>query len=472
MNLDELLAMESNADRDNIVDLRSLDHVSSYDDHLMCPICHCPFIRPVRLQCDHVFCQKCLNSAITSFAAGRDEFTCPSCRTPTKGIYLNVPRLLINMCDDIRVKCPFSAEGCKEIIPRGHVQSHVDKYCGYRLVECPGTLCDQRSRKKDLHPERRCMHELHKCLRCEEEIMEQDYEVCSTVVARLLVMATDQRSVALQEHVKELCPSLKTTCPDCQTTVFRKALREHIDACPEAIHSCPASKFGCPIKVKRAELVVHEQSCPLIAMGPYFEAQNSRLDSMELTIRHLQQRNEIFEDGIANIRSTLVESTRSIPERTATEISAERERRGGQSNSNSPAAASNDQSQVDNSHAYTSNATTYLLSLHESLREEVGQLSHAITDLDARASMAIMNECLRLKEDMAHTNAAVGSIRMQVQWLMNPRIHQGQRAGVRANGSSSDHGSSTPGPSHAAGPSAGMLRSRRLSDSGREGTKL
>ncbi|KAK1142703.1 hypothetical protein N8T08_007334 [Aspergillus melleus] len=445
MNLEELLAMESNSDRGNIVDLRSLDHVSSYDDHLMCPICHCPFIRPVRLQCDHVFCQKCLNSAITSFAAGRDEFTCPSCRTPTKGVYLTVPRLLINMCDDIRVKCPFSEEGCKEIIPRGHVQSHVDKYCGYRLMDCPGTLCDKKSRKKDLHPDRRCMHELHKCLRCEEEIMEQDYE----------------------EHVKELCPSLKTTCPDCQTAVFRKALREHIDACPEAIHSCPASKFGCPIRVKRAELVVHEQSCPLITMGPYFEAQNTRLDSMELTIRHLQQRNEIFEDGIANIRSTLVESTRSIPERNhATE-----DRRGSPSASSAPAA--NDQSQVDNSNAYTSNATTYLLSLHESLREEVGQLSHAITDLDARASMAIMNECLRLKEDMAHTNAAVGSIRMQVQWLMNPRIHQGQRAGVRTNGGGNEPGSSTPaGSSHTAGPSAGMFRTRRLSDSGREGTKL
>lgn len=177
MNLEELLAMEANLERDEIVDLRSLDCVSSYDDHLMCPICHCPFIRPVRLQCDHVFCQKCLNSAITSFSAGRDEFTCPTCRTPTRDVYLNVPRLLINMCDDIRVKCPFWAEGCTEIVPRGHVQSHVDKYCNFRLMDCPNTLCDKKTRKKDLSSEGRCMHELHACTRCEEEVMEQDYEV-------------------------------------------------------------------------------------------------------------------------------------------------------------------------------------------------------------------------------------------------------------------------------------------------------
>ncbi|KAG2416846.1 hypothetical protein HFD88_008063 [Aspergillus terreus] len=446
MSLEELLAMEANLDRDEIVDLRSLDYVSSYDDHLMCPICHCPFIRPVRLKCDHVFCQKCLNTAITSFAAGRDEFTCPTCRTPTRDVYLNVPRLLINMCDDIRVKCPFWAEGCTEIVPRGHVQSHVDKYCNYRLMDCPNPLCDRKTRKKDLHPENRCMHELHTCTRCEEEVMEQDYE----------------------EHVHELCPSLKTTCPDCHTTVFRKALREHIETCPEAIHCCAASKYGCPVKVKRAELVAHEQSCPLITMGPYFEAQNARLDSMELTIRHLQQRNEIFEDGIANIRSTLVESTRALSARNADP-----------SPSSSSNPARDDPLQVDNGNVFSSPATTYLLSLHESLREEVGQLSHAITDLDARASMAIMNECLRLKEDMAHTNAAVGSIRMQVQWLMNPRLHQPQRAGMRTNNGNSNTeshtgqlGSPAAGPSNSAGPSPGLLRPRRLSDSGREGTKL
>ncbi|KAF7592931.1 hypothetical protein BBP40_012253 [Aspergillus hancockii] len=344
MNLEEFLAMESNCELEEIIDLRSLDYVSSYDDHLM-------------------------------------------------------------------------------------------------LMDCPDVFCNKKTRKKDINAENKCMHELHTCLRCDEDIMEQDYE----------------------EHVQELCPSLKTTCPDCETTVFRKALREHIDACPEAIHSCSASKYGCPVKIKRAELVAHEQNCPLITMGPYFEAQNARLDSMELTIRHLQQRNEIFEDGLSNIRSTLVESSRAISGRNP-DIPVEPS---SQATPPNPPESANEQ--------FSSNATTYLLALHESLREEVGQLSHAITDLDARASMAIMNECLRLKEDMAHTNAAVSSIRMQVQWLMNPRIHQSQRTGVRNNDNETragQLGSSTSGPSNAAGPSPGLLRPRRLSDGGREGTKL
>ncbi|KAL4923978.1 putative TRAF-like signal transducer [Aspergillus undulatus] len=185
MKLEQFLAMEV-TDQDGPVDLRGLEYVSNYDDHLMCPICHCPFIRPLRLGCDHVFCQTCLNTAIRSFAAGRDDFTfgghgrsftCPTCRTPTGDVYHNVPRLLINMCDDLRVRCPFSSEGCDEIVPRGHVQSHADKYCGYKLMDCPSPDCDQRTRKKDLSPENKCMHELQNCLRCDADIMEQDYEV-------------------------------------------------------------------------------------------------------------------------------------------------------------------------------------------------------------------------------------------------------------------------------------------------------
>ncbi|KAL4801128.1 hypothetical protein BDV19DRAFT_352766 [Aspergillus venezuelensis] len=446
MKLEQFLAMEA-SDQDGLIDLRALEYVSNYDDHLMCPICRCPFVRPLRLGCDHVFCQTCLHTAIRSFAAGRDDFTfgghgpsftCPTCRTPTDDVYHNVPRLLTNMCDDLPVQCPFSSEGCEEIVPRGHVQSHADKYCAYKLMDCPNPNCDQRTRKKDLSPENRCMHELHKCLRCDVDIMEQDYE----------------------EHIKELCPSLKTTCPDCHIAVFRKALREHIDACPEAIHPCAASKHGCPIKLKRAELGKHEQSCPLITIGPYFEAQNSRLDSMELTVRHLQQRNEILDDGLASIRSTLVESSRAF--------SAHQEN---SSSDNNDASASHNEPRSNTtrspSNEADSNATTYLLSLHESLREEVAQLSHAISDLDARASMALMNETLRLKEEMTLTGAAVNSVRMQVQWLMNPRLHQGQRTQSANN---SGTGSGVGGPSNSNAP--GLLRPRRLSDTGREGTKL
>lgn len=313
----------------------------------------------------------------------------------------------------------------------------------------------------------------------------------------------------IQEHVNELCPSLTTTCPDCQASIIRNSLKEHIDSCPEAIHPCAASKYGCPAEFKRAELSTHEQSCPLVALGPYFEAQNARLDAMDMTIRHLKQRNEILEDGLANIRATLLEASRALPDAEARDgrSSPERETRDrsrSRSSSRSRRAwngHSRSRSGIDRSSISSSTATTYLLSLHESLREEVSQLSLAITDLDARASMALMNESLRIKEDMAHTNAALNSVRMQVHWLMTPRLHhQGQRttsttatttatSGVGSSsaaaashhqirtvpGLGSSSSSSSRSSSAAAGPAAvppDALRTRRLSDSTREGTKL
>jgi TRAF-type zinc finger len=273
----------------------------------------------------------------------------------------------------------------------------------------------------------------------------------------------------LQEHQDSLCPSLQTNCPDCGAMVFRSALEQHVETCPEAIHLCQASKYGCPIKLKRSELTIHERSCPLITMGPYIEAQNSRIDSLDMTIRQLLQRNEILEDGIANIRSTLVESARFMPESLNDQQSSS-----GNTNQDHAPSEPRETEEVDRSSQLSSStALTYLLSLHESLREEVSQLSQAITDLDSRASMAILNESMRVNEDMAHTSAAINTIRMQIHWLLNPRLQQGHRLGSAAAGGAGGDSNSGPSTRPAPAPGASNLPPRRrLSDSGREGTKL
>ncbi|KAJ5488763.1 hypothetical protein N7539_003653 [Penicillium diatomitis] len=447
MDIKSFLELEAASSSEDSLDLRSLDLVSSYDSHLMCPICHCPFVQPVRLDCDHVFCQQCLGSAIITFrSADANEFPCPSCRTPTTRISMSVPRLLVNMCDEIQVRCPSAEAGCEEVLPRGHVQSHVQKYCGFRLVPCPDESCGKMLRQKDLQTDGRCLHGYCRCERCSEDVMERDFE----------------------DHDKVLCPSLEATCNDCGSTMRRQELTKHAETCSEVSIPCAASQYGCKSKVRRVDIGTHEAQCPLISIGPYLEAQNTRLKQLELTTRHLQQRNEIFEDGMASIRASLAESARAGNGARSTQ-GGDRDR----------ARTEVDES-TEMANAFSSHTTQYLLSLHESLREEVNQMSHALTDLDTRASMTIMNECLRIKEDMAHTNAALNSVRMQVQWLMNPRLHNGNRANVmRANSTSNDSSrtsltsTSVPGPSsNGASSILGSLRPRRPSDSGREGTKL
>ncbi|PGH11725.1 hypothetical protein AJ80_06986 [Polytolypa hystricis UAMH7299] len=479
--------MDSNP-LDSPVELRALEYVSSYEPHLMCPICHCPFIRPIRLQCDHFFCQKCLNEYISSnhsqtrFSPMTDVLSCPTCRAPTMTSSSRVPRLLINMCDDVRVKCPLSKEGCLEITQRGHIQTHVDKYCDYRLVRCPDRSCAKLTRKKDLDPDGECLHEIRQCEDCEEPVMKQDFK----------------------KHTTALCASLITICQDCNESLHCSELAGHVDSCPDAIKPCRAAKYGCKVSLRNSELAQHEDTCPLAALGPYLEEGASRIESMESTIRQLQQRNEVLEDGIANIRATLANINFSQPATPQT-ISAPFLRSPSPPTLLQPTMPLSMPPTIDlnplpvpgeTTPASTRSSTTnYLLSIHESLREEVSQLSSSITDLDARASMSIMNESLRLREDMAHINAGLTSIRMQVHWLMNPRLQQAQRTTTTTASAPTSAGGSTGAASNEGARAAfgignsfagrsssasnspppqsgGSQRGRRLSDTMREGTKL
>ncbi|KAL1957399.1 hypothetical protein VTO42DRAFT_6079 [Malbranchea cinnamomea] len=444
----------------SVVDLRSLEIVSDYSGHLMCAVCHCPFIRPIRLRCDHIFCQTCLDDCIrsaqtlTSFSPPSDNFLCPTCRTPTNASFQTVPRLVMAMCDEIVVKCPFAKEGCEETIQRGHVQAHVDKHCDYRLVRCPDTSCDKKIRKRDLDADGKCLHTLCQCQRCGESVMQLEY----------------------QSHTTETCPKLATSCPDCEASLTRQDLSRHMEECPRATKPCQGAAYGCQVRLGRSEIEDHQKSCTFATLRPYLEGQSSRIASMDLTIRQLRQRNEILEEGIASIRSSLAQMTPRPLSETPADISTLTRNDAAPVIRDPPNEAASLEQDASNN-TPSSSTTTYLLAIHESLREEVARLSSALNDVDARASMSIMNENLRIREDMAHINAAINTVRMQVHMLMNLRFHQGQRTeparATQAPSSGDTLGvANNAGPSRLNGPMPEALRGRRLSDSGREGTKL
>jgi hypothetical protein len=119
----------------------------------------------------------------------------------------------------------------------------------------------------------------------------------------------------------------------------------------------------------------------------------------------------------------------------------------------------------------------HLLALHESLRGTVDTLENDITvmasniaDLDARTSMQLMNETLRIKEELAHTNAALFSTRSQVQWLLNrERIGQQQQAmGMRGRTPSVQAHPTNPDPSARSSVSEGTDPSAQGSSSERQ----
>ncbi|KAL2039866.1 hypothetical protein N7G274_007267 [Stereocaulon virgatum] len=408
----------------NPVDLRSLEYVDPYDHNLMCAICHSPFVCPVRLECDHVFCQRCVNDAMSY--QDRDSrvyiVSCPSCRRKIENRAIApVPKILSHILDDLRVKCPLEFLGCPEVTARGDVQDHVDKYCAYAEVECSSESCLLTVLRKDL-VKGGCLHRVVNCEDCERSFMEKDLEI----------------------HRLRHCEVVESSCPDCNVPVLLRDIKVHIERCPNAILLCNAAEYGCAFAARRETLDEHLNTCPLAKLVPFLRLQNERLEAHEAALKLLRHKNSILETSFSTIQETLSPSANLI-------------------DAPSSSATASDTGPFDST-------AHHLLCLHESLREEVSRVSAAVSEVDAKASMMVMNESLRIKEDLSHANAAIGSMRMQLHWLMSARLQNQQRvAMVRAQSSGEGLTSSAD-----AGSSSGSveLPVRRLSDSTRQDTKL
>ncbi len=404
------------------VDLRALEYVGSYDHNLMCAICHCPFVSPVKLDCEHVFCRSCVNQAIKH--QDRDAGSCPSCRARIDhSSTTTVPKILDRILDDLLVKCPQSKEGCLEEVPRCRVEDHVLRYCAFSQVDCPSEDCLLTVRRKDTDGES-CLHHRVECEDCKQLVMKRDLE---------------------SHHTLE-CEVGRASCPACKGQVPVRDLEPHIDRCPDVIHPCTAATYGCDFFARRPPLDEHLKACPLAKLVPFLKMQNERLEAHEVILKQLRHKNSILETSFCAIQDTLGTSANLI---------------------NTPLSGA-DPSDVG---PFDSTAH-HLLCLHESLREEVSRVSAALSENDAKASMVAMNDRLRAKEDLAHTNAAIGGMRLQLHWLMSAKLQSQQRvAMIRTQGSGDspvlESSSASMDPSNGS-----AMPIRRLSDSSRQVTKL
>lgn len=184
----------------------------------------------------------------------------------------------------------------------------------------------------------------------------------------------------------------------------------------------------------------HTQICPLVALSPAFKFMEGRLEEQDASLAAMRVENCALKIRMKELHVSLSQS-RPLGQLQDADASP-------------PSAVAMYESSTSTSDQPFDSPTHHLLSMHESLREELERVTRLITDLDGRISMMVMNENLRLKEDMTHMNAVISSMRMQLQWLTSARL---QRAGPpTAATSNREQAPSTPVPG--APP-------RRLSDS-------
>jgi hypothetical protein len=226
---------------------------------------------------------------------------------------------------------------------------------------------------------------------------------------------------------------------------------------------------GCKFIAERAAVVSHEATCAMATMAPHFREQQARIERNEARLEPLTRKVGILEDGLSSITSYLYpangndasfpvtdpldsNSTAPTPDFRLSPVSPENE------SGSAPAPPPFD-SQVH-----------HLLTLHDSLREEVSRIANALTDLDGRTNMMIINESQRSKDEMLHVNAAISNMRMHLQWVVSATLQQRSRNPATASASGSGSGGGATRASQAGATVQGPFR--RLSDSNRQDTKL
>ena len=244
-------------------------------------------------------------------------------------------------------------------------------------------------------------------------------------------------------------------CAHCKRSYTKARLKEHANECSEYVEACPGAAIGCQKLCQRGALDSHTSECPFAAILPCLQMMDDRISRQDAALSALRHRTDLYEANFDAMQEML--------EGNVTALGSARPQ---QDDSQTLQAALAASSPIQEGETTRLDATTHhLLSMQESFREELHRVTSSMNDLDARTSMAIINENLRLREDVSRMNGAIGAIRMQLQWLMNARVNLLGRVSAPA----STTVTSRPGQESSLGPG---MSPRDSSDSSRQDTKL
>jgi hypothetical protein len=219
----------------------------------------------------------------------------------------------------------------------------------------------------------------------------------------------------------------------------------------------------------------------MATMAPHFREQQARIERNEARMEPLIRKVGVLEDGLSNITNMLYPANSSDASFPVTDPLDANDVEAPTDFNLPPASFPPVAQENENSQAQPpfDSQVHHLLTLHDSLREEVSRITNAMTELEGRASMMVFNESTRVKDEMLRTNSAINSMRMQLHYLMSSHLHN------RSNSASSSSARTTGGTTTSAsgsnvtqganvrpGPSGTLQPFRRLSDSTRQNTKL
>ena len=136
-------------------------------------------------------------------------------------------RLIVNMCNDLKVRCP--NEDCDELVPRGYIEQHASKDCPEWRLDCPDPNCRKVVKRKNLVPDQ-CIHSSH--IECD----------CGAVI--------ELGRGEWLKHKDEDCPTTGVKCDLCDERISvkdylagRKTLM--FAGLKLSLSNVPGAEYGC-----------------------------------------------------------------------------------------------------------------------------------------------------------------------------------------------------------------------------------
>ncbi|EGO56920.1 hypothetical protein NEUTE1DRAFT_84491 [Neurospora tetrasperma FGSC 2508] len=459
------------------IDYQALDYAQQIDEALLCPICHTPFFMPMTTKtCGHTFCASCLDRALEA------QHVCPIDRRPldiSRDISQTRTRVILDQLDRLKVKCPNS--GCDHVCSRELLYAHVERYCGQTLVRCPDHHCDEMICRKDARPENGCLHYVTPCPYCEMAITFND----------------------LERHCDQECTGQEAECPHCDAVLVRHRLAKHIATdCREVETHCQFQSAGCKQVARRKDIEEHlKNGCIYEAIANLMQAREEdhkiinelkgRLDALDGRTRHLERyggggggssgvressaftraappSSGLTADALNNLNrmqsatsgyADIDEANHNITLDDLFETFDQENNRHNDSNYSSPQAAAAAMAVDAPPAPWAHNSgdgpwespEDYMLSQFEAMEAKIEDLRKMMVELDGRHTMRLVNDTMRMNEQIAELGSKVGVLGMHTTWLMSmQRQSRGQQ-----NGSGSTPGTTRSNISAGGGGSGG-----------------
>ncbi|KAK1778136.1 hypothetical protein QBC45DRAFT_169663 [Copromyces sp. CBS 386.78] len=444
------------------IDYQALDYAQQVDEALLCPICHTPFFLPMTTKtCGHTFCASCLDRALET------QHACPIDRRPldiSRDISQTRTRVILDQLDRLQVKCPNT--GCEYVCSRELLHAHVERYCEYTLIRCPDPHCDETICRKDARPENGCLHHVTLCPYCEMALTFND----------------------LERHYDQECTGQEAECPHCDAVVVRHRLAKHIATdCREVETHCKFRSAGCKQSARRKDIEEHQKDgCVYEAIAKLMQAREEdhkiinelkgRLDALDGRTRHLERygggggggggSSSGLRESSAHARAAappssglttntlnnlnrmqpptsgyadVMEANQNITLDDLFETFENENNHHNDSNYSSPraaaAAVASEASPIPVTYNSVSqpweSAEEYMLAQFEAMEAKIEDLRKMMVELDGRHTMRLVNDTMRMNEQIAELGSKVGVLGMHTTWLMSmQRQSRGQQSGA------------------------------------------